>query len=223
MDIQIWDKFLLLIAGGGLTALGAWFNDLRSERRRKSAKLEEAYLAWLNTQSSVLGRLKELTKLAERELESAQAHELLLEKFERLYSELQNLSSALNLAFIYERDRGKKALVEAQALLYAKLTETLSIIISHHKRHLDFRSTIDQANALVLRFEEMTKSDAANSNVDLAITSTELYQVARSIHEEATNHLLTCSFKLSTDAKELSKEIKEIEEQSPALRRALVE
>lgn len=223
MDLQIWHNLILLVAGGVLTALGAWLNDLRGERQRKRVKLEEAYLAWLNTESSVLGRLKELTKLAEDAPESMQAHELLLEKFERLHSDLQTLTSALNLAFIYERDRNKKALVEAQSLRYVHLTEILSVIIRHHRGHLDFHATIDEANTLVSRTEEMMKSDAANSESDIAGAISELHEKALKARDEASNHLSTCSTELSADAKEISKHVNEIEKQSPAFRRSLTE
>lgn len=236
MDTQIWEKLLLLFIGGVMTALGAWFNELRSERRRKNAKLEEAYLAWLNSQASVLARLKELTKSVEREPESIEAHALLMEKFERLHSDLQNLSFALNLAFIYERDREKKALVEGQALLYTKLTEGVGVVIRHHKAHLDFHKTIDEANslvetgnALVARTGELINSNTDDSKTELS-KLTELKQWAERNREEArknrdkaSNHLLTCSANLSEDAKGFSKDVEEIEKQSPALRRALVE
>jgi hypothetical protein len=223
MDLQIWHNLILLVTGGVLTALGAWINDLRSEGRRKRVKLEEAYLTWLNTESSILGRLKELTKLAEDESKSVQAYELLLEKFERLHSDLQTLTSALNQALIYERDRNKKALVETQSLLYANLTESLSIIVRHHRTHLEFHATIDQAKTLVSRTQELMESDTGNSDSDIARMISKLHQEAHMARDEASDHLSKCSMQLCTDVKEVSEHIKEIEKKSPAFRRSLIE
>jgi hypothetical protein len=98
----------------------------------------------------------------------------------------------------------------------------LNIIIRHHKRHLDFHATIDKANALVSRTEVM-KSDATNSESDISEAITELHKEALIACDEASNHLSTCSTKLSADAKEISKHVIEIEEQSPTFRRSLTE
>jgi hypothetical protein len=203
MDTQILEKLLLLIAGGVLTALGAWINDVRGERRRKKAKLEEAYLAWLNTEYSVLSRLKELAKLAEREPESLQSHDLLLEKFERLHSDLQNLVSALNQAFIYERDRKKKALVEVQSLIYTQLAENLNIIILHQRTHLDLHTMIDETNNMVFRFDDMKKSDLVSLSPDLAEKITELQGTVQLNRDDVSNYLSNCSSSLSRACYEL--------------------
>jgi hypothetical protein len=237
MDTQVWNNALLLIVGGVLTVLGAWLNDLRSERRRKNAKLEEAYLAWLNTESSILGRLKELTKLAENEPESLQSHELLLEKLVNLHSDLQNLTSALHLALIYERNREKKTLVENQVKIYSLLAEKLRLIVSHHKTHLKFHLIIDQttamldrANTLVAQAEERVRSSVDGSDIDEVGKAAEQYQTVQRylaevirVRDESNNHLSTCASSLSDAAKRLSKDVERIEERSTDFRKVLID
>ncbi len=223
MDAQIWDKIFLLIAGGALTALGAWVNDLRNERRRKSVKLEEAYLNWLNTQSKVNGQLKELTRLAEKEPDSVQSHELLLEKFENISSDIHVLTSALNLAFIYERSKNKKVLLENQLSTYVALTELLSVIIRHHKTHLEFHKTINESNSMAVKFEKLLKFEADNTSEDLEKRIKDGYLDSKCNRDEAVEHLSKCTVTVLNDAKELSEEIRKNEADTALLRRMLVE
>ena len=155
----MWEKVLLLLAGsafGSASAiLGAWLNDLRTEKRRKRAKLEEAYIAWLNADTLVRDRLKELVQFVESEEKVAESEELLVEKLERLPADLQTLCSALNTAFVYERSRPKRRLIELQTSLYAHLIESIKIVIAHHKTHVEYHQTVDSTNTMLSDLEEI--------------------------------------------------------------------
>ena len=99
----------------------------------------------------------------------------------------------------------------------------MSIIISHHKSHLDFHAEIEHINALIprlaTRIEQVTKTDTASLDADLAGLIGELRQETYFI----SNNLSEYSLNISTLAKVLSQIVVEIEEQTPAFRKALVE
>ncbi|HVG34176.1 MAG TPA: hypothetical protein VM911_13890 [Pyrinomonadaceae bacterium] len=216
------ENLLLLVAGGVLTALGAWANDVRGERRRKREKLEEAYLTWLNTHSSLIDRLKELARSAETEPETLEAHELLLEKLARLHSDFKDLTAALNLAFIYERDSSKKALLEVQAQIHGQLKEMLGTILAHYKVHLDFQTAIEITGDQLSRVEEIAKSEAVKQRPELGEAVDNLQQDILNGRERAHDHLAKCSASLSTSVKRILQHVQNIEESSPALRKLLV-
>ena len=65
-----------------LTQMGVWLTDSRTEKRRKRQKLEDSYIAWLNAQASVVGKLKALARLVQGEPDSTASLELILAKFE---------------------------------------------------------------------------------------------------------------------------------------------
>ena len=223
MNPDTLEKLLLLIGGGVLTVVGAWLNDWRSEKRRKGTKLEEAYIAWLNSHSLVLGRLKKLATLAENEPASGESYDLLLEKLSQINSDLQNLLSALHAAFIYERDRSKKRLVELHSIRYAALVEILTIIIRHHKTHLEFHETIENSNTVISYLKELQESEGVSVNADLAKEIAKVQKSAQRNHNKATKHLSGCTASLSTYAKKILKVVDEIDNESPVLRRALAE
>ena len=222
MDKQIVNSLLLLIAGGLLTILGAWLNDIRSERRRVRAKLEEAYLAWLNNEVSLISRLKELSRLAKSEPKSLQEHDQLIERATQLHSDLQALTSALNFAVVYERNKKKRILLEKQSGIYSDLVDSLDIIIRHHKTHLDIRDLVGKMDALLLRIDAMKKTEGAQKKEDVLESLSQFEASVMKNREEAYEHLSKCGSSLGEDAGDISRYVKELEKEASELRNLLV-
>jgi phytoene dehydrogenase-like protein len=219
---QILEKILLLVAGGVIAALSAWFADFRSERRRKTVKLEEAYLAWLNSQSTVLRGLRELTELAEGRPKSAEEHALILEKFDRLYSELQSLRASANQAFMYERVDEKKTLLDLQSKAYEALSEALRLTVRHQKLHLEWIPLIESAREIASQCQEMLKLPAVDADPVLKAKIEEKMDKAQSYINRTNEHLAKCNDSLIEDLKGISTDVKKDIEKSSVLRRALV-
>ncbi len=222
------------VIGGALTLFGAWLSDLRSEKRRKRAKLEEAYHKLLDGTVLAVHRLKAISELAEKQPESIDSHATLLEKMESLRSDLQGLISALNLAFLYESNWEKRELLESHVTVYELLAVRLGVIVAHHKTHINFESLIDRSDEIIksatdkITTLETMRSKETDANPELKKRIAEEHRCAMHTREEANrvreygrHHLTSCSANLVDDAKCLGNDIARIEQMTPRLRRII--
>jgi hypothetical protein len=130
MSADVWEKLLLLIAGGGLTVLGAWLNDWRREYYQSRLKLKDAYSAWLTSRSDVLGRVKKLSRLARTEPSDIEHHNALMFQFIESETELKQLLTWLHTALMNERKRNVRMLLHSSSRIAELVVERLGIILT---------------------------------------------------------------------------------------------
>lgn len=217
MDADLAEKVVILLAGALLAGFGGWANELRGERRRRRARLEEAYLAWLNSQSVVYGRLKALAEFAQRKPASAAELESLLERFHELETEVHGLGAALNAALLYEPVRIKRDYLELWSNLYSRMSETLSLILRHHAQHESLKMLVVRAQALVAN---VTKGH--ENYVSDPARVAQLQEEAVAVEQEARHDLETCSVELCDAAKVLASRVRDLEEGSATARSLLL-
>jgi hypothetical protein len=236
MSADTWEKLLLLVAGGAIAALGAWLNEVRSEKRRKGTKLEEAYVGWLNAHELIFRRLRELADLADEEAVSAESNGLLVEKLDRVNADLQSLQAALNIAFVYERDRTKKDLVEKLLAGYEVIVGLLTQLVSRHKvqwqlqqAQVGFHSRLSRADAMVLHVRKLKEAKGVESNAQLAEEAAKVERHVRRYRNkiardaaETAKLASSSAVRLTSRARKLFEDLKEMDETMLPLRRILL-
>ena len=214
MDWQILEKLLLLVSGGVLASLGAWINDFRSEKRRKREKLEQAYLEWLNSEAIIRGKLKEFIKKAEVEEFSASREEIVRREYEVLRPALQSLTSAMNLAFIYEKNAKKRKTVDILHGIYHVLAESLEVIVDMYSISLKHHILVESILEFEGTDEELTKR--------LGKEAAEKYQKLLKGKEKTSTELSARLKRLSEQFEDVLGDIKSLDELSAELREILV-
>jgi hypothetical protein len=210
---------LLLLCGGLLTGLGGWLRDLRSERLRKAQKLEEAYLTWLNMHQGVLFRLEALSRAAERDPESTDSMQPMLQRYDEVLADLLKLNEAVNAAFLFEKKGAKKQLLQSHSEILAVLAAHLGEILDHHRLHLSYYTTIGEAQEVVEKYSELLSgSELEESAEDYRKEIAGNFEAAVDIRNRAKEHLSTCSRQLHSDAEELTEELKRASENAKVVR-----
>ncbi|HUR95261.1 MAG TPA: hypothetical protein VMY76_11790 [Gemmatimonadales bacterium] len=220
--ITVLEKLLLLGFGGLLTVLGGWFKDLRGERTRKAHRLEEAYLAWLNTQNRVVSALVSLAERAEREPDSADSMQILLDRCQGVQDDLLKLGESTNAAFLYESKGSKRRLLEGYSRMLGLVANTVEVVLQHHREHLSFRRTVERAKDLVERHSALAEDAGVAGNLELQTEVQEKLAVAVTTRTEAEEHLSNCSRHLSTDVRTITSDVRGVIEHGRTTRELLV-
>jgi hypothetical protein len=222
MDSDTLRSLLLLVCGGLLTALGAWLRDLTAEKLRRTHKLEEAYLTWLNMHHGVLARLKALSRVAERDPDSTESMRRILQRYDDMEADLLKLNGAVNTAFLLEKKAPKKQLLQSHSEILALLAAHLGEILGHHRSHLSFYTTIGEAQEVVDGCNELLSGlgvgeSAEERREEIAAN----LEAAVRVRDKAKEHLATCSRELHSDAKELTEEIQRVIDNAKVVREAI--
>jgi hypothetical protein len=223
MAADVSQQIVLLLSGGALTQLGVWLADLRTEKRRKRQKLEDAYIAWLNAQVSVVGRLKALARLAQEEPYSMDSVESILAKFEVVETELSTLGATVNAAFIYEPSREKKQYLDNHSNLISILIEIIGVVLKHHQTHLKFRKAVEESQSLVSQLDEQAQSQTAAADPSVAGKVASLRDEAVRTRDDACEHLTTCRRNLAQDSVSILEKIEAVEQSTLRIRGVLVQ
>jgi hypothetical protein len=173
------EKVCLLLAGGIMTVLGAWLNDVRSERRSRKAKLEDAYIAWLSSQSSVLARLRAYLYLAQQKDEQPATG--LIEALDRVHTEIGALTGALNTALVYESDRTRRRLIELQSSHSCALADGVSLVLLHQRLYHHFDALIRAGATMEISTTTMER--------ELGVVAQEVTQIVQTSADNGETNL----------------------------------
>jgi hypothetical protein len=160
------------IAVGAISAIGASIltyvttvlSEGRAERRRKGAKLEEAYQSWLDNEAILRSRFKRLSWTVARRCETPEDLEGFRAEFETGRTELMALTSAMNKAHIYETDAVKKKMIEVQLSFFHTMMDTLNSVLEFYRLVFSSRIESELTQKVLAKYDSVLGKEVVHAH-----------------------------------------------------------